>query len=148
MIARDIMTTTLITISPDCSIGETVRRFRDARLQACPVVDPAGKFLGIVTIWQVLSRALPSYILSGDLADVRFAPDLGQFHERLTNLRDQPVDAILERNPPIVRPSDSVLECAAKFLSTPKAVHLLPVVDETNRLLGVVAPMDVIKEIL
>jgi CBS domain containing-hemolysin-like protein len=33
------------------------------------------------------------------------------------------------------------------MLNAPKTIHLLPVVDESGRFLGVVAPLDLIKEI-
>lgn len=146
MKARDIMSTAVETLMPDCTIGEAVRRFAATRRHAFPVVDATGKLLGTVNLWHLIGHVLPPYIVSGDLPDVRFAPDLNQIHDRLAGLRDQPVSAIMNREPPTVRPTHSVLECAALILNTPKTVHLLPVVDESGRLLGVVAPFDVIKE--
>lgn len=147
MKARDIMTRDVITLPPDCPIGDAVRKFAEMKLQAFPVVDAEGNLLGMVNIWRLLRHVLPPYIVSGDLPDVRFAPDLNQLHERLASMRDQPVSAIMNREPPTVRPDHSVLECAALMLNTPKTVHLLPVVDESGRFLGVIAPLDLIKEI-
>jgi CBS-domain-containing membrane protein len=148
MKARDIMTTAVETLTPDSTIGEAVRQFAATRRHAFPVVDATGKLVGTVNIWHVLMHVLPPYIVSGDLPDVRFAPDLNQLHERLASMRDQPVRVIMNREPPTVRPTHSVLECAALILNTPKTVHLLPVIDDAGHLLGVVAPFDVIKEIV
>jgi len=147
MKAHDIMTQDVVTLPPECPIGDTVRKFAEMKLQAFPVVDSKGKLLGTVNIWQLLYHVMPSYIVSGDLPDVRFAPDLNLLHERLASMRDQPVSAIMNRKPPTVRPDHSVLECAALMLNAPKTVHLLPVVDESGLFLGVVAPFDLIKEI-
>ncbi|TKS61822.1 MAG: CBS domain-containing protein [Nitrospira sp.] len=147
MKARDIMTTDVITLPPDCLIGDLVRKLAEMKLQAFPVVDANGNLLGIVNIWRLLRHVLPPYIVSGDLVDVRFAPDLNQLHERLASMRNQPVSAIMNRKPPTVRPDHSVLECAALMLNTPKTVYLLPVVDESGRFLGIIAPLDLIKEI-
>lgn len=146
MNARDIMTTTPLTLSPDCSVGEALRKLRDTKFQAFPVVDADGVLVGTLDIWRVLRHVLPPYIVSGDLPDVRFAPDLEQFHERLAKMRDDPVGIIMNRNPPLARPNDSVLECATLMLNVPKTIHLLPVVDESGRLLGVTAPWDLVKE--
>jgi CBS-domain-containing membrane protein len=147
MKARDIMTRDVVTLSPEYSIGDTVRKFAEMKLQAFPVVDAIGNLLGTVNIWQLLRQVMPPYIVSGELPDVGFAPDLNLLHERLASMRDQPVSAIMNRKPPTVRPDHSVLECAALMLNAPKTVHLLPVVDKSGRLLGVVAPFDLIKEI-
>jgi CBS domain-containing protein len=106
-----------------------------------------GALLGLLNIWDILLKALPPYIISGDLPDVRFAPDLNQLHERLAALRTQAAADLIDRNPPQAKPGDSVLECAALMLHAPHRVHLLPVVDESGRLLGVIAPWDLIKEI-
>jgi CBS-domain-containing membrane protein len=147
MKARDIMTRDVVTLSPEYSIGDTVRKFAEMKLQAFPVVDRNGSLLGTVNVWQLLRHVMPPYIVSGDLPDVRFAPDLNLLHERLASMRDQPVSAVMNREPPTVRPYHSVLECAALMLNAPKTVHLLPVVDESGHFLGVVAPFDLIKEI-
>lgn len=47
----------------------------------------------------------------------------------------------------IVRPNYSILECAALMLNAPKMVHLLPIVDESERFLGITPPLNLIKEI-
>lgn len=147
MKAHDIMTRDVFTLSPECSIGDTVRKFAEMKLQAFPVVDSNGNLLGTVNIWQLLCHVMPPYIVSGDLPDVRFAPDLNLLHERLASTRDQPVSVIMNRKPLTVQPDHSVLECAALMMNAPKPVHLLPVVDKSGRFLGVVAPFDLIKEI-
>ena len=146
MKARDIMTTELVTLSPACTIGQAVRKFAETKLQAFPVVDEKGILEGTVNVWRLLRHVMPPYIVSGDLPDVRFAPDLSQLHERLAGMRDQTVTLIMNRTPPTVKPEHSVLECAALMLNTPKTVHVLPVVDDRGRLLGVIAPFDLIKE--
>ncbi len=146
MTARDIMTTNPFTLSPDCSVGQAIRKFRDTKFQAFPVVDADGVLVGTLNIWRVLRHVLPPYIVSGDLPDVRFAPDLERFHGRLAKMQDDPVSTIMNRTPPVAKPDDSVLGCATIMLNALKTVHLLPVVDESRHLLGIIAPWDLIKE--
>jgi CBS domain-containing protein len=147
MNARDIMTTNVQTLPPDCTIGEAVGRFGETKFQAFPIVDGKGALVGTVNIWRVLRNVIPPYIVSGDLPDVRFAPDLELLHERLGTLRSQPVTNIMNKNPPAVPPDCSVLECAALMVNAPKTIHLLPVLDNSKQLLGIVTPWDLIKEI-
>jgi CBS domain-containing protein len=147
MKARDIMTIHVQTLAPDSQISDAVRLFQDTRFQAFPVVAADGTLLGLLNIWNILLKVLPPYIISGDLPDVRFAPDLNQLHERLAALRSQAAAELMDRSPPQAKPGESVLECAALMLHAPHRVHLLPVVDESGQLLGVIAPWDLIKEI-
>jgi CBS domain-containing protein len=57
MIARDIMTRNIYTISPEASVQEVAQLLSRERMSGAPVVDKDGKLLGIVTqadiIWNV-----------------------------------------------------------------------------------------------
>ncbi len=57
MIARDIMTRKIYTISPEASVQEVAQLLSRERISGAPVVDKDGKLLGIVTqaniIWNV-----------------------------------------------------------------------------------------------
>jgi CBS domain-containing protein len=57
MIARDIMTRNIYTISPEASVQEVAQLLSRERMSGAPVVDKDGKLLGIVTqadiIWSV-----------------------------------------------------------------------------------------------
>ncbi|MGE0472296.1 MAG: HPP family protein [Nitrospirales bacterium] len=141
------MTRQIHTISPGCTIGEALARMADLRLQAFPVVENEFALLGMLNFWQILEQAMPSYIAKGDLPDVGFAPDLAQFHERLEELKPQPVTSVMNPHPPCVRPDDSVLACAALIMKTPKTVYLLPVVEGNRQLVGLITAWDIIKEI-
>jgi CBS-domain-containing membrane protein len=147
MIARDIMIRQAHTISPDCTIGEALRRMAELRIQAFPVVDAGKVLLGTLNFWQILEQAMPSYISQGDLSDVRFAPDLAQFHERLEGLKSKFASQVMNFHPPCLRPDDSVLACAALIMKTPKTVYLLPVVEDNRQLVGIISAWDIIKEI-
>lgn len=147
MTARDIMTTGTPALAPDTSIEEAARRFRETGLVALPIIDTTGRLQGAVSIRGLLLHALPSYLASQNLQDVRFAPDLLQLHERLVALRRKPVSTVMDQTPLTVRPDHSVLECAALLLHAPSLATLLLVVEESGRLVGVVTPWDLIKEI-
>ncbi len=147
MRARDVMTTQVRAVLPDRPVGDVVRELAEAHLQAIPVVDAQGKLRGLLSILVILRQVLPSYIVKGDLPDVRFAPDLNQVLERLGELREQPVSAVMDQDPATVRPETPLMECGALIFNAPKSPHLLPVVEADGRLVGVVAPWDLIKEI-
>jgi CBS domain-containing protein len=55
--ASDIMTSPVITVGPDAQVGETARLLLENRISAVPVVDGAGKLLGIVSEGDLMRRA-------------------------------------------------------------------------------------------
>lgn len=148
MIAQEIMVSQVQTLSPNYTIGEALCRFADLRFQAFPIIDENHRLLGTLNFWQIIEQAMPSYITKGDLPDVRFAPDLGQFHERLEGLKQKLVSHVMNSNAPCVRPEDSVLACAALIMTTPKTVYLLPVVEESRKLVGIISAWDILKKLV
>ena len=137
----------MLTLSPEQTVREAARRFAERQSQAFPVVDKSGTLVGVISCWQILHQALPPYVASGELRDVRYAPDLSQFHEHLGALKNRPIAALMDANPPIVQAHDSVLECAALLLQTTHHMPLVFVVDSPRRLLGVIGVLDLLKEI-
>jgi CBS domain-containing protein len=55
--ASDIMTSPVVTVGPDAQVGETARLLLENRISAVPVVDGAGKLLGIVSEGDLMRRA-------------------------------------------------------------------------------------------
>ncbi|MDE0852869.1 MAG: CBS domain-containing protein [Nevskia sp.] len=57
MRALDVMTTKVITVKPEATIPEVARLFVENNISAVPVVDAAGKLIGIVSEGDLLHRA-------------------------------------------------------------------------------------------
>ena len=56
MRAADVMTTGVITVSPDTAILDVAHLLLDRRISAVPVVDEAGKLMGIVSEGDLIHR--------------------------------------------------------------------------------------------
>jgi predicted transcriptional regulator len=56
MHARDIMTHETITIAPDASVREAARRLSGYNISGMPVVDGAGRMVGIITQADLISK--------------------------------------------------------------------------------------------
>jgi CBS domain-containing protein len=57
MQAKDLMTTSVITVAPDTQVREAAQIMLRHRISAVPVVDSAGKLVGIVSEGDLLHRA-------------------------------------------------------------------------------------------
>jgi CBS domain-containing protein len=57
MLAKDVMTTNVITVSPETSVQEVAQCLLERGISAVPVVDAAGKLLGIVSEGDLMRRS-------------------------------------------------------------------------------------------
>jgi CBS domain-containing protein len=57
MKARDVMSKAVVSVTPDCSIEDMAKKMEEYRISGLPVVDTAGKLVGVVTEGDCLRRA-------------------------------------------------------------------------------------------
>jgi CBS domain-containing protein len=57
MRARDIMTTSVVTVSPETEIAEAVKLMLERQISGVPVIDDSGRLIGILTEGDLMRRA-------------------------------------------------------------------------------------------
>ena len=57
MLAKDVMTTTILTVTPETDVGEIARTLLDAHISATPVIAEDGSLVGIVSEGDLIHRA-------------------------------------------------------------------------------------------
>jgi CBS domain-containing protein len=57
MRARDIMTTSVVTVSPETDIAEAVKLMLERQISGVPVIDDSGRLIGILTEGDLMRRA-------------------------------------------------------------------------------------------
>ncbi|WP_184400242.1 CBS domain-containing protein [Rhizobium sp. BK650] len=75
MLVKDVMTTTVVTISPDHSVRHAARLMSDQHISGVPVVDDGGRLLGIISEGDLIRR---TELSSGTFAlktDMGVGPD-------------------------------------------------------------------------
>jgi CBS domain-containing protein len=142
---RDIMETDVPTVTPDASIEDVLRLLRQHELPGVPVVNDAGRCVGIITEADlVLSDQdadlhLPHYFeLFGGLV---FLEPVRRFEERLRKALASKASDLMTSDPVTIEPDATVRE-AARVIAE-RRHNRLPVV-EHGRLVGVVTRLDVL----
>ncbi|TWT37658.1 Inosine-5'-monophosphate dehydrogenase [Posidoniimonas corsicana] len=120
--ANDIMVKRLITLNPDMDVHDAVKLLLKNRISGAPVVDASGAYLGVFS-----ERCCLGAIL--DAA-----------YEQLPTHR---VGAFMDTEAKTISADTQLLSIAQVFLLT--SARRLPVVDESNRLLGQISRRDVIQ---
>lgn len=118
----DLMTTDVIAVSRETGLRDAARLMFRNRVSGLPIVDGAGALIGIITEADFLKLEV----------------------ERQEGTRGQgdTVGDVMSRGVVTVSPNVEIYE-AAKIMAV-QEVKRLPVVDEDNRLLGVISRSDIV----
>ena len=139
---KDIMSKHVVAVNPSDSLHEALDLICENRVSALPVVDGRGHCVGILTTSDLIE-------LTHELDDE--LQNLGRVNEskpqwlieQLTKaLGSERVSEQMTPDVASVRPETTVPQAAAIMLRN--RVHHLPVVDDDNRLRGIVSTMDVL----
>lgn len=144
--AKDVMTPFPVTVEAQTPLREAAALLLQHRWLVLPVVDGAGRLIGILSETDLLVLAESPHLLEQEAATSRFwALGSGQEAERhLQRARSRTVGEVMTPHPSVIAPdlpTDRIAEIMAD-----QGVHLLPVVEgDTDRLLGVVTRTDLLR---
>jgi len=139
MMVGDVMTRGVVTVTPESPIVEAAKLMVEHNISGLPVVDAAGRVVGIVSEHDLLRRrdrgeAAPRWLqLLLEAAELPREP--GRFDDRK-------VKEVMTPNPVCVSPNSSLGEVCR--LIEDLSVKRLPVVED-GKLVGVIARADLVR---
>jgi len=144
--ARELMTTEVVTVTPDTSVKDAAKLMSEKEVGALPVVDADGKLVGIVTegdlIMQDVKVHFPSYIslLDGFI----YLESFSRFEQELKKAVAATVGDVMT-SPAVTAAPDTDVEALATLM-VEKHVSRVPIV-EGNRLVGIASKGDIVRSI-
>jgi len=132
MLVKNWMSKKVITVGPDESMQDAIYILQEQNIKILPVMDKQ-KIVGIITD-RDLKKASPSDATTLDM------------HELLFLISKIKVRDLMKKQVYIVNPDDTVEEAAAVLLE--KKISGVPVVDENNRLLGIITRSDIFRVLI
>ena len=145
-LVRDVMDSDPVTVREDTDVETVIRTLREHELPGLPVVNEAGRCVGILTESDLVladeqgDLHLPHHVnLFGGMV---FIEPLKHFEDRLRKAVASTAGDMMTPNPTTVGPDASVQEAARVIAES--GHNRLPVV-EHGRLVGVVTRVDVLQ---
>ncbi len=136
----NLMTREVVTVHPETPLGEVVRMLLDRDFRALPVVDAQGILVGIITNRDLVERG-------GLSARVELLHALGgaalERELAASGARERTAADIMTREVARVGPDEALGQAA--HLMAEQRIKRLPVVDQTNRLVGILSRVDVLR---
>ncbi len=144
--ARDIMTTKVLTVTPETSVKALAHFLLKHQISGAPVLDQNGRLTGIATEGDLIFRNtavhLPTVITIFDAVIYLESPH--KYEPELQKIIGGKVGDIMTREVISLSPDASLQEIAT--IMHEKKRHLLPVIDNDN-LVGIVGKADMVRAI-
>ncbi|UZX15482.1 CBS domain-containing protein [Thermus sp. PS18] len=147
MKVAELMTPNPDTIGPEATLEEAARRILEKRYGSLPVVDREGCLLGLLQVEELLPHPenipfsdVEALQLFGEWVDGEFLEDIYRRYQKT------PVKAVMRTDIPRLHPEDPVGKALETLLTC--EVRHLPVVDQGNRVVGILTRSDFLKLIL
>lgn len=144
---REIMTTDVITLSPDTEIVKATQMLLDNRINGAPVVDESGRVLGILCQSDLIAqqKKLPLPSVFAFLESLFPLASMKKIEREVRKIAALTAADAMTPEPVTVSP-DTELETVAALM-VDSNFHTLPVV-EKKRLVGVVGKEDVLRTLI
>ena len=139
MRAREAMTRDVHTVSPNATVAEAALLMRETGHGALPVVDEAGKLLGLVTKTPLVRRLLPKYL--EQVGDLYRSGEFKPFADKLEEVALLPVRDVMDPSPLTAGEDTPLAEIAAMMIMHH---HDQVLITEGDRLTGIVGMQNII----
>jgi CBS domain-containing protein len=141
MKVEDVMVRNVKSILPDILVRQALDALKENKISGLPVVDKNRKLVGMFTEKEILQYLLPGYLQQVGSFVYRDNPKaiVNKIKELLL---DKKVSDIMRTHINTVKADTSLSEVARKMLM--EKIRRLPVVDDTGKVIGIIAREDVV----
>ena len=143
---RDVMTSPVITVSPETTVAEIAKLLTTRRISGVPVVSD-GQVIGMVSegdlLWKEGTLHAPVYVT---LLDAIIPIGGTKFEEELRKAAGTTARDVMSSPVIAVLPDADVSVAATRMLD--HKVNRLPVVDAAGLLVGIVARTDLVRSLV
>lgn len=147
MLAKDIMTVDVITVSPEDKVDVVAKLLVENKISGIPVVDKDGHIMGIITEKDLLIKAgefkVPFYLTLFD--SIIFLENPLRFNNDLKKYAASKVKDAMTVKVTVVEENTPVNEIAE--LMQKKAINRVPVI-RNGKLIGIITRNDVLKALV
>jgi len=144
MIANELMNNEVITVTPDNTVEEVAQILKNKKISGLPVIDSQEKLVGIISesdlVFQQKRINSPVFFA---LFDGIFQLGQQQFYEEIKKIAAFRVEDLMSKDVISVQPDTDVVEIATIMIEND--INRVPVVDNSNKLVGIITRHDIIK---
>lgn len=142
---KDIMVKDIISVTADTPLIEATRLFGENHFDGMPVIDSEGKLIGLVTEYDMVNNAfhvhLPTMQKIFENIHIMDGKEIKEDKKKILSIR---VKDVMNTEPLTLLYGASLSQVVQAFKEHHR-VNPIPVIDENNKLVGIVSRYDLIK---
>jgi CBS domain-containing protein len=142
----DVMTRDPIVVKPETPLSEAIRILAEHHFSGLPVVNQAGKLVGILSeadlMWREAGVTPPPYITILD--SVIYLENPAKYERELHKALGQTVGEVMSQKHLITTQAEKPLREAAQLMHE-RTVHRLPVLDAAGQVIGILTRGDIVR---
>ena len=143
----ELMNRDVLTVLPTTPLSEAIKILVDRQISGLPVVDEAGKLVGVISesdlMWREKGLDRPPYIMLLD--SVIYLQNPAKHDRDLHKVLGQTVGEVMTAQA-ISITADTTIPAAARIMHE-KKIHRLPVIDAQERPIGIITQSDIVRGI-
>lgn len=145
ILAKDIMRPQLGQITVDATLKDAARALHKYHCDSLPILDNQDCFAGDISCYDLFSYGLPEFF--SNLHTISFVRNMDPFEKYFQSDRDMKLSELnIRRESPTISADATLMEIVFEIATRNKA--LLYVVDENQKLLGVIDRFSIVDKIL
>lgn len=141
-LVSEVMTHDVVTLNPAMSVRQAWTQMLKNKVKATPVVDPAGKVVGILTDEDLLERAGIQQRLS-----IAIRMDANEVNQELKTLENSPLSVQDVMTQPVITALENETLGVATSRMVKSGLKRLPVVSNEGKLVGVLSRLDILRQV-
>ena len=147
MLAKDIMSRDVITVRKDSTIKEVVELLVEHKISGAPVVDETDRLIGMISEGDLLykDRKLQTPAFLEILGGVIYLENPQRLSQDLKKMTASVVTELMTKKVFTVREITPVQEIASLMIK--RKINRVPVVDEAEKVVGIVSRQDLVRSI-
>jgi len=131
----------VITLNSEMNAQDAMQKLMERKISGLPVVDDDNKVVGMLTEKSILMAILPSYVKK--VGHFVYEVDPKRLIDKVEKLHQIKVKEIMRKEIITAKKDTSLTEIARIMLI--HKIRRMPVVDDDNHLVGLIARQDVLK---
>jgi CBS domain-containing protein len=147
--AQDIMTKDVITISKDATLADLSKLLLKNKISGLPVIDEEGRLVGMATDADIIREDMePIFPFYFDplVINYGYIENIEKYQKDMKEHFETRIEEVMERRVKTVQ-KDTPISDVARIIIRNK-INRVPVVDENNKLLGIIARSDIIESMV
>ncbi len=148
-LVSEVMTTDVLVFGPDDNVQQAMQSMIDRSIDGAPVVEPGGAVVGILSTGDLIVQESQLHfptVISLLGATLELPSSKHRFDEDVEKALGSKVSDVMQDKLHTVGPDDT-LERAATLMHD-HDVSRLPVVDTDRKLVGIIARLDILRDLI